>query len=129
MLVPTLMLVSIVLAGIAIDLSLIHGAHRSTHRVVSSAADDAAGMLDERQLQLTGELRIDPERARSVAMAHVDRSRLPGSLVDARVVVSPAGDLVEVTVEIAVQHVVLRAAPGHGDQQRLVVTARSRLHR
>lgn len=129
-LVPTMLLVLMCLGGLAIDLSLLHGAHRSAHRVVSAAADDAAAMIDTEQLQLTGELRIDPAAAQRVALAQVGTMTLPGRQLGAvRVEVDPDGTTVSVSVAVEVDHVMLRALPGAPDEQRLDVIAHARLNR
>ncbi len=129
-LVPTMLLVLIALGGIAIDMSLVHAAHRAVHRTTSAAADDAAGMLDTSLLQRTGELRIDPEAARRVVAAEFAEARLPGDLVGTpSVVVDPSGSSVSVTVDVDVERVMLRAIPGQPDSERLRVTAMARLER
>ena len=129
MLVPSLMLVLIALTGIAIDLTLLHLSHRSLHRAVSAAADDAASMIDERHLQLSGELRIDEQRATTVAMARMGIADTPGRIDAVTVSFGPGGDTVTVAVDAEVDHIVLRAAPGIGATEQLVVRAASRLHR
>ncbi len=129
-LVPAMLLVLMCLGGLAIDLSLLHGAHRSAHRVVSAAADDAAAMIDTEHLQLTGELRIDPAAAQRVALAQVGTMTLPGRQVGpVRVEVDPQGTTVTVSVAVEVAHVMLRALPGGPDRQRLDVVAHARLNR
>lgn len=129
-LVPTMLLVLLCLAGIAIDLSLLHGAHRGAHRVVSAAADDAAAMIDPELLQLTGELRIDPDAARRVATAQVGTMSLPGRQVGpVQVTVSADGATVSVRVTVEIDHVVLRSLPGRPDHQRIDIVANGRLHR
>lgn len=129
-LVPTLMLVLIALGGIAIDLSLVHGAHRAAHRAVSSAADDAASMIDTRLLQRTGEVRIDPDAARRAATAELAAAAMPGHLSGTpSVVVDPVGTTVVVTIELDVDRVMLRALPGQPDHERIRVSATARLDR
>lgn len=129
-LVPTMLLVLLCLAGIAIDLSLLHGAHRGAHRVVSAAADDAAAMIDPELLQLTGELQIDPDAARRVATAQVDTMTLPGRQVGpVEVTVSADGATVTVQVAVEIDHVVLRSLPGRPDHQLIDIVAHGRLHR
>ena len=129
-LVPALLLVFICLGGIAIDLSLVHGAHRGAHRTVSSAADDAAAMIDTSELQLTGDLRIDPGAAEQVALAHLRLADLPGRTVGTPTVdVDADGAVVTVRVDLAVDHVMLRALPGHPDHQQIHVEASARLNR
>lgn len=129
-LVPSMMLVLLCLGGIAVDLSLVHGAHRSAHRVVTAAADDAAAMIDTEALQLTGDLRIDPAAARRVALAQLATMSLPGDVVGSPTVdVDADGSTVTVTVTLVVDHVMLRAVPGHPRSQQLTVVARGRLNR
>lgn len=129
-LVPAMMLVLFCLGGIAIDMTLVHGAHRSAHRVVSAAADDAAGMIDAAALQRTGELTIDPVAARQVALDQIDAMRLPGRVVDGPSVgVAAAGDTVTVAVTLEIDHVMLRAVPGHDDHEQIHVVAEGRLNR
>lgn len=125
-----MMLVLICLGTIAIDLTLLHGAHRSAHRTVSAAADDAAAMIDTEELQRSGGLTIDPGRARRVVDAHLSTVSLPGDLVSEPTVrVGDEGSTVTVTIELLVDHVMLRAVPGRADSERIVVTATARLNR
>ena len=129
-LVPAMLLVLVCLGGIAIDLSIVHGAHRGAHRVLSAAADDAAGMIDAAHLQQTGELVIDPVAARRVALAQIDAMGLPGSPVQApSVSVDAGGAVVRISVTIEVDHVMLRALPGHSDRERITVVVEGRLNR
>lgn len=84
-------------------------------------------MIDERQLQMNGDITIDRERARAVAAAHVDAAQLPGEVIDMELVVGP--DLMDVTLPIEVPRVLMPALPGRDDSSRIVVSARGRLHR
>ena len=127
MLVPALALVVIALAGIAVDLSALHAAHRSVHRTVSTAAEDAAAMLDQRHLQLTGEVRIDADAARRVAAAHLAAASLPGELVDLRTDVDPVGGTVTVTATVVVRRIVLPASTTTGRDETLEVRSRARV--
>lgn len=130
MLVPAMLLALICLGGIAIDLSVMHGAHRSAHRSVTAAADDAAAMIDSSLLQQTGELRIEPIAARRIALAQMDAVQLPGHVVDGPwVVVDDSGSVVTVGVVLDIDHVMLRALPGHEDRERITVVAGARLNR
>lgn len=130
MLVPALMLVLICLGTIAIDLALLHGAHRSAHRIVSAAADDAAAMIDTEELQRSGELLVDPARARRVVDAHLAVAQLPGRLAaEPSVRIGGGGSTVTITVEMLIDHVMLRAIPGRSDHERVVITATARLNR
>jgi len=129
-LVPAMLLVLLCLGGVAVDLTIVHGAHRGAHRIVSAAADDAAAMIDTDLLQESGELRVDPELARRVALAQLDAMVLPGTVVGSPVVtVSAAGDVVTIAVDLDIDHVMLRAVPGHPDHQQIHVAASARLNR
>lgn len=126
-LVPAMMLVLLCLAAIAIDMSLLHAMHRDAHRVASAAAEDAAGMLDERELHTSGRLVVDRVRAERVARARVGAADLAATLREVRV--STGVTTVEVTLALDAPHVVLPSLPGTSDFTRLVVSARGRLHR
>jgi hypothetical protein len=130
MLVPAMLLVLICLGGIAIDLTVVHGAHRGAHRSVTAAADDAAAMIDSSLLQQTGELRIDPTAARQVALSQMDPEQLPGRIADGPwVIVDDSGTVATVGVVLDIDHVMLRALPGHPDDERITVVAQARLNR
>lgn len=104
-LVPTLMVVFLVMAGIAVDLSVMHMARRRALAVVSVAASDAAGMIDDTVLQLEGEIRIDTSRARSVAEAHIGSHDLPGEIVEGpRLVVAPDRRSLTISLTLRVGH-------------------------
>lgn len=129
MLVPASALIVLALGAIAVDMSLLHSAHRSTHRAVSAAADDAAAMIDERHLQVTVELRVDPDAARRVVGAQMETASLPGTLVELRVDVDPVAGSVTVRATVLVEHVLLPATPLNDDVERLVVTSSARIAR
>ena len=123
-LVPAMLLVLLCLGGVAVDLTIVHGAHRSAHRIVSAAADDAAAMIDTDLLQESG------GGGRRVALAQLDAMVLPGTVVGSPVVtVSAAGDVVTIAVDLDIDHVMLRAVPGHPDHQQIHVAASARLNR
>jgi hypothetical protein len=125
-----MLLVLICLGGMAIDLSVLHAAHRSAHRVISAATDDAAAALDDDALQRTGALRIDPAEAHRLVAAHLAYGGLPGRLAEPPSVrVDPSGQLVTVSVELEVEHVMLRALPTHAGTEQLHVEATARLNR
>ena len=126
-LVPAITLVVFALAGMAVDLSALHSAHRSLHRSVSAAADDAAAMLDQRHLQLTGEVRLDPAAAQRVAAAHLATVSLPGDMVELRTDVDPAGGTVTVTATFVVRRILLPASASSGRDESLQVRARARV--
>ena len=112
-LVPAMMLVLIVLAGIAVDLVASHVAQRSLYRTVSAAADDAAGMIDGRRLQADGSLTIDDAAAERVVRTRLATSDLPGPVTEA--VVDTDDTTVEVRVRVLIPRIFLRAVPGADD--------------
>jgi len=122
-LVPTLMLVAVALCGIAVDLVAVHAAQRRTQGILASAADDAAGMVDTRRIQLDGATVVDPGAARRVVAAHVAATRLPGTL--RRLDVEVRSDSVEVRAELAVARITLRGVPGAPPETTVSVRARA----
>lgn len=127
-LVPTFTLVFLVLAGIAVDLSSLHLAHRRAHTVVAVAADDAAGMLDERALQLEGAITIDEAAAARVARAHILAAELPGRVLEEpSVTFATDGRGVTVALTLQVEHIFLKPLPGL-DHEVVTVTASARLN-
>ncbi|MFN7149804.1 MAG: hypothetical protein ACK4V6_10020 [Microthrixaceae bacterium] len=128
-LVPAMMMVLLALGAIAVDLSVLHGAHRSLHRIASGAADDAAAMIDAEQLQLDGELSIDHDAARRVVDAHLDAARVPGTLTTTRTSFSADGAVVTVELTASVDHVLLATIPGTDPTETVSVIARARLQR
>ena len=80
MLVPALALVAVALTGTAIDLVAVQAVQRRTQSVIASAADDAAGMVDARRIQLDAVTIVDPVAARRAVENHLRASPLPGRL-------------------------------------------------
>jgi hypothetical protein len=126
-LVPAMMLVLIALAAVAIDLTAVHVAQRSLYRAASAAADDAAGMLDARRIQLDGSLRVDCPAARRVIVARLRAADLPGPIVE--LTVTCTDDVVELRTRVAVPHVFLGAVPGAPAVDDAPVSVRARVDR
>lgn len=104
-LVPTLMIVFLALASIAVDLSVMHMAKRRALGVASVAASDAAGMIDDAALQLDGEIRIDTLRAEAVATAHIHSHDLPGEIIEGpHVVIAPDRQSVTISLRLRIEH-------------------------
>lgn len=111
-LVPVMMIVFIALAGIAVDLTTMHMAKRRSLHIVSLAASDAAGMIDDRALQLTGDIRIDRPRAERVVGAHIGAQDLVGTIVDGpHVIITPDGQAVTVSLRLRIEHIFLGSIP------------------
>jgi hypothetical protein len=126
-LVPALALVLVVLGAIAVDLVAAHAAQRSLHRVVSAAADDAAGMVNTRSYQRDGILRVDPTAAERVVRARLRTADVPGRIVSTIVTVEDT--TVDVRVRAMVPHVFLGALPGTADIGTVPIHVRGRLDR
>jgi len=109
-LVPALALVAVALTGTAIDLVAVQAVQRRTQSVIASAADDAAGMVDARRIQLDAVTIVDPVAARRAVENHLRASPLPGRLQ--RLDVTVRADRVDVVARVEVRRIVLRALPG-----------------
>lgn len=127
-LVPTMMLVLLSLGAIAIDLTAIHLSQRAIHRVVSAAADDAAGMIDTRQIQIDGSVRIDAAKAARTITAHLRSASLPGT-PRGTPEVAIANDGLSLTVQVVVEvdHILLRSMPGASQSELITVAASARI--
>ncbi len=79
LLYPTCVLVLLILAGIAVDLSLVREAKQELTSLARSAADDAAAALDPLAVRDGRRLEIDPVRAEAIVAATLDDADLPGS--------------------------------------------------
>ena len=126
-LVPAMMLVLIALAAVAVDLTAVHMAQRSLYRVASAAADDAAGMLDTRRIQIDGALRIDCRAARRVVIARLRAADLPGPVLD--LTVTCTDDMVDIRARVAVPHMFMGAVPGAPDIDDAPISVRARVDR
>lgn len=109
-LVPTLALVAVMLTGIAVDLTSVLVQQRRAGAIIAAAADDAAGMIDTRRVQLDARTQIDPAAARRVVEGHLRTTPPPGRLVRLDVVILPNRVRIEATLTI--RRTVLRALPG-----------------
>jgi hypothetical protein len=135
-LVPSLVLVLIVLGGISVDAAVAHAAQRDLYRTLSAAADDAAAMVDQRQLQLDGTVRLDEDAARRVVQAHLAASSSelgegargadhPHHIRAVQVEVDDT--TVGIEVEAVAPHVFLSAVPGMPDGTRVHLAVTGRL--
>ncbi|MFZ4519056.1 MAG: hypothetical protein ACOYOP_11745 [Microthrixaceae bacterium] len=109
-LVPTLVLVVMMLAALAIDAAALRAEQARARAITESAADDAAAMIDTRRVQRDGAVVIDGAAAERTALAHLRNDGLPGLLHS--VEVRTAADRVEVRVRVEVRRVLLGVVPG-----------------
>lgn len=109
---PAGVLAVLVLAAIAMDLSLVHLARREAITVAESAANDATTYgLDEHLFRSGGGYALDPGRVR----AAIDRSIVAagvGEHLDGPPRVTIDGTTVRVQVALQVDYVFARALPG-----------------
>lgn len=127
-LAPALLIAMLSLAMIAVDLSALHQAHRSIHRVAATAADDAAGIIDGHHLQQTGAARIDRDAATRLVALHVERALVPGTVVGQPLVTfDEAASRVTVQLSVDIDHIVAGSVMPGGATSRLVVTASARM--
>lgn len=123
LLFPAAVLVLMLLAAIAVDMSSLHLARRELHRSASQAADDAAAMIDRAAAHRTGDAHIDPATAERVVRFELAAARLPGRLVGPpQVNVDDATGTVEVTVTMSIDPVFGRVV-GRGAQLVTVHTS------
>lgn len=124
-LVPTVMLVVMTLAALAVDAAALRAEQARARAITESAADDAAGMIDTRRVQLDGTVVLDTTAAERVALAHLRNDGLPGTLRSVAVRTGP--DRVEVRLQVEVRRVLLGAVPGVGRTTTIPVRAEARL--
>jgi len=121
--VPALALVAVVLSGIALDLVGLHTAQRRARTIIATAADDGAGMLDRRRVQLDAAAVIDPVAARRVVAARLQDTPLPGRVRFVNVVTGPR--FVDIRASLFVRRTVLRALPGVPDEDAVEIHVRA----
>lgn len=135
-LAPALVFVLLVLGAVAVDLSLAHTARRSAYRSLTAAADDAAAMVDAREFQRSGEVRLDADGARRVARAHLgllggagpEEFEAPAfEITEAEVTTDPNRGVVRIEATVVVERVFGSAVPGIHDSFSFPVVATGRM--
>jgi hypothetical protein len=121
MLMPAGLLIVLVLASIAVDMSLVHLRKRQAFELAAAAANDAATAgVDQGSLRTTYAYVLDPERTRAVVGDVVAASELSSQLAGPPVVtVTDAGVRVELALEA--DYIFADVVPGAPDGT--VVTA------
>lgn len=128
LLFPAGVLVVMLLAAIAVDLSVLHLAQREAYRAASQAAEDAAAMIDLGRYRTDGTIVLDETRAQNTASASIAAATVPGQLAAAPTVnVQTVDGIVTVTVAYDVERVFGRAIPGSDGVERITVTATGQL--
>jgi Flp pilus assembly protein TadG len=129
LLFPAAALVVMALSAIAVDLTRLHTAQGELENAVDAAADDAASMIDIGWLRTTGELRLDEQAARRVAIRTIDGEALIGSPVGTvEVTVGPAPGTVRVVASRRVHRLFGSALPGVAEWSTVTASAVADLH-
>jgi Flp pilus assembly protein TadG len=119
MLMPAAVLVFLILGALCVDFGSVYSAKRELSNAAAAAANDAASRaIDLEHFYRTGEVRLLPDTARSVAIASVAAKGL--DRLDARVTaveVDATGDHVVVTVAGRAHYLFAKAVPGGPDGQ------------
>ena len=123
MLMPAGLLIVLVLASIAVDLSLVHLRKRQAFELAAAAANDAAtGGVDQGRLRTTHEYVLDPERTRAVVEDVVAASELAPQLARPPVVtVTATGVHVELALEA--DYIFADVVPGAPDGTEVTASA------
>ncbi len=125
MLMPAGLLIVLVLASIAVDMSLVHLRKRQAFELAAAAANDAATAgVDQGLLRTTHDYVLDPERTRAVVTDVVAASDLAPQLARPPVVtvtVTGAGTGVRVELALEADYIFADVVPGAPDGT--VVTA------
>jgi hypothetical protein len=126
MLMPAGLLIVLVLASIAVDMSLVHLRKRQAFELAAAAANDAATAgVDQGELRATHAYLLDPERTRAVVGDVVAASDLAPHLVRPPVVTVSGAD---VSVELALEadYIFADVVPGAPDGTVVTATATAR---
>jgi hypothetical protein len=123
MLMPAGLLIVLVLASIAVDMSLVQLRKRQAFELAAAAANDAvtAG-VDQRRLRTAHDYVLDPERTRAVVEDVVAASELAPQLAGPPVVtVTAAGVRVELVLEA--DYIFADVVPGAPDGTEVTASA------
>jgi hypothetical protein len=122
MLMPAGVLVVLILASIAVDMSVLHLRKRQALDLAAAAANDAATAAADPGALRSGDFRLDPGRARATVDRVVAASELSSDLAaDPVVIVTDEG--VEVALAVEADYVFAGALPGA--PEGAVVSARA----
>jgi hypothetical protein len=123
MLMPAGLLIVLVLASIAVDMSLVHLRKRQAFELAAAAANDAATAgVDQGRLRTTHDYVLDPESARGVVEDVVAASELAPQLARPPVVtVTATGVRVELALEA--DYIFADVIPGAPDGTEVTASA------
>jgi len=121
-LVPACLLILLVLASIAVDMSLVHLRQRQALDVAASAANDAVTAGADPVALRSGVFHVEPAAARRVVARTLAASQLAPHLAGPpRVVVD--GETVEVSVTLRADYLFTAVMPGTPDATTVTATA------
>lgn len=126
-LLPACTLVVVVLASIAVDMSLVHLRQRQAFDVAASAANDAVTAGADTELLRSGTYRLDPTAGNSVVGHRVASSDLAPHLAEAPHV-TITDDTVEVTLAVEVDYLFSGIMPGAPKGTVVTATASATAH-
>lgn len=122
MLVPAGLLIVLVMASIAVDMSLVHLRQRQAYDLATAAANDAAtAALDPTGARSDANV-ADHDRAVAVAAAVVEASDLSADVVGAPAV-QVEGGRVEVQISMRADYIFAGVVPGAPDGLTVTATA------
>jgi hypothetical protein len=123
MLMPAGLLIVLVLASIAVDMSVVHLRKRQAFELAAAAANDAVtAAVDQGRLRTTHDYLLDPERARAVVADVVAASEVAPELAGPPVVtVTAAGVRVELALEA--DYIFADVVPGAPDRTEVTGSA------
>jgi uncharacterized membrane protein len=121
LLFPAALLITLVLASIAVDSAIVYLRQREAYNVAYDAANDAATLaIDRARLDATGEIAIDADRAVYYVLGVIEGADIDGLVVrDVQVV----GTTVSVTVTYRVDRIFASVVPGTDERTEHEITA------
>jgi hypothetical protein len=123
MLMPAGLLIVLVLASIAVDMSLVHLRKRQAFELAAAAANDAATAgVDQGRLRTTHDYVLDPERTRAVVEDVVAASELAPQLAGPPVVTVTAAR-VRVELVLEADYIFADVVPGAPDGTEVTASA------
>jgi hypothetical protein len=123
MLVPAGLLIVLVMASIAVDMSLVHLRQRQAHDLASGAANDAATAAAHPSGLRRGDFVIDRAAAQRVVEQIVAASDLAPEVVGAPVVRATGDGAVEVEISLYADYVFAGVVPGAPDGTTVTAAA------
>jgi hypothetical protein len=122
MLMPACLLIVLVLASIAVDMTLVHLRHQQALDVAASAANDAVTAGADPTSLRSGVYRVEPAEARRVVARAVQASDI-GPQLSGPPRVSVDGDTVAVSLTVRADYLFTGVLPGAPDSTTITATA------